>query len=439
MTHTGTRRPRSRGLTAALACAALLTAGCGYGNTATTSTSQNSSSNSITMWIQSADPFVAAHKKLIADFQAANPGVRVNLQTFPFADFNTRVVTSMANGSGPDLMEAYAPWMTGYIRTGLVAPVPAAVDTTAQIQSRFFSSALSSLQFKGAYYGLPSNLAAGSTRVLLIDQTALSKAGIDPAKNRTFQDWISSWQKLTVKDASGKITHEGLGQSCGQPADQFVSYLMEYGGSLLSQDGHTAALNSDAGFKALSLVRDLSRKYNVDSPQITDGTCIPQGSAATGYRGTWVLPDYQRDYPTFKFSYQVMPLPPGATHNIWQGGSGWASYVPKASKNRDLAFKFMQFEDEHRQTWIDNTSEIPAIKSLAQQLATAKPAVYGAYGSVLDQARNAYAYGDYFIEYQTLSDMATSVTLKDTDPKVALATAEAALNSHLKHWWSQYP
>ena len=438
-THRMTRRVRVC-LTAALATGVMLgAAGCSYGSSTSSDTSQNSDSKSITMWIQSADPFVKAHKELIAKFEAENPGVKVDLQTFPFADFNTRVVTSMANGNGPDLMEAYAPWMTGYLRTNLIAQVPESVGTPQEIKERFFGSALSSLQFKDQYYGLPSNLAAGSTRVLLMDQKALSDAGVDPAANKTFEDWIATWQKLTVKDASGKITREGLGQSCGQPADQFVTYLMQYGGSLLSEDGKAAALNSDAALKALTLLGDLSSKYSVDSPQITDGTCIPQGSAATGYRGTWVLPDYQRDYPDFSYKYEVMPLPPGATVDAWQGGSGWANYVPKASNNQELAFKFMKFEDDNRQTWIDATSEIPAIKSLAADLATSKPDVYGAYGSVLDQAKNAYAYGDYFVEYQALSDMVTSVTLDNADPKTALSAAEAALNTHLDQWWSQYP
>lgn len=393
----------------------------------------------LTFWIHAADPFIAAHKSIIKKFEAANPGVTIDLQSFPFAEFNTRVVASIPRGKGPDVLEAYSPWMTGYIRAGRMAAVPSSVGTVAQLDKRYYPSTLPTLLYQKNYYGIPSNLAAGSTRVLLVNDKVIQDSGVKLPVNGTFADWISTWQALTVKDNSGSITRSGLGQSCGQPADQFVTYLLQYGGTLLSKDGKKSAFNSKAGEQALQLLGDLVNKYKVDSPSLTEFNCIPQALAASGHRGTWVYPVYQGSVPSFTGTYVSLPLPTGASKNLWQGGSGWATFVPKASKKSSLAWKFVKFQQANWKGWHEQTGEIPADRALAKSMAAKNPKLYGAYLPVLSQSVNGYPFGDYFVNYQTLSDMVTSVVLEKASVQDALKTAESAVNAGLAQWWRQYP
>lgn len=433
----------------------LLAGGCGYGGDAEEQSQKGPADDAsagaseaaaagreateLTFWIHGADPFIAAHEEIVAGFEAENPDVTVDLQSFPFADFNTRVTASLPAGDGPDVLEAYSPWMTGYIRTGLMDPVPDSFGTADEIAERYYESPLSLLGFQDQYFGIPSNIAAGSTRVLLVNDDVVEEAGVDVEDNATFEDWVSDWEALTVTDEGGAITRAGLGQSCGQPADQFVSYLLQYGGSLFSEDGRTAAFNDEAGRQSLQLLGDLVTEQRVDSANITDFTCIPQGTAATGYRGTWVIPEYSRDFPDFNYHYELMPLPPGATEDVWQGGSGWATYVPASSENRDAAWRFVEYLEDNRRTWVDNTGEIPASRELAEEVAADNPELYGVYFPILEQSVHGYPTGDYFQVYQALSDMVTAVTLEQAAVEDALTTAETAINSHLEQWWSQYP
>ncbi len=423
---------RSAALVAVVGLA--LTAGCSGGGDKAGSTTEGKTT--LTFWVNSSEPFIAAHKQVIADFESANKDVRVDLQPFPFADFNTRVVASMASGQGPDVMEAYSPWMTGYIRTGLVSAVPENVLSTDKIDERYYESTLSLLGFEGTYYGLPANIAAGSTRVLLVNDDVVEKAGVDVTDNSTFEDWQADWAALTQKKGA-TVTRSGLGLSCGQPADQFVTYLMEYGGQMFSADGRRAAFNSAPGVQALTLLNELTG--TVDSADITDFTCIPQGTAATGYRGTWVIPEYERDFPDFAWHYELMPLPPGASVTSWQGGSGWATYVPKSSKHQEAAWRFVKYLDDNRQAWIERTGEIPAAKEIAAAVAKSNPDLYGVYYPILGDSVHGYPYGDYFVVYKALSDMVTSVNLGRASVTAALKDAETAINSHLNQWWTQYP
>jgi multiple sugar transport system substrate-binding protein len=434
-----------RSILAALCAAVTLAlAGCGGsqgggGAGSSAAAAVGKASGTVTFWVQSADPFLAAYRDIIRGFERENPDARVQLVPFPFADFQSRLTATLPVGRGPDVLEGYTPWMTGYMRNGQLSEVPASVGTAAQIAKRYYASSLGQLEYRGAYYGLPANVAAGSTRVLLANDDVVAKAGVElPGKDASFEDWIATWKRLT-KRSGGKVTVEGLGQSCGQPADQFISYLMEYGGSLLTADGRRSAFNDAAGTRALSLLGRLSREEEVDSSAITDANCIPQGVAATGYRGTWAMPEYRRDFPDFKGSYHRMPLPPGATQEVWQGGSGWGTFVPARGDNVEAAWAFVKYLDDHRDRWIAKTGEIPANRRLAAQVAEEKPELYGAYFPILGQSRNAYTAGDYFEIYAALSDMATSVTTGRAEPAGALASAQKRVDEHLKQWWSQYP
>jgi ABC-type glycerol-3-phosphate transport system substrate-binding protein len=228
--------------------------------------------------------------------------------------------------------------MMAYIRTGKIDPVPDSFLSRAQIADKYYSSTLALLDYNNKYYGIPSNLSADQTRVLLVNDQIVNDAKVNLDDNQTMDDFIKDWQALTVVGTDGKMTRAGLGMVCAEPPYQFTSYLMEYGGSILTEDGKKAALNSDAGKKAFQFMMDLIEKYKVDSPDLTDFSCLGTGTAATSYRGTWFVPVLQADYPDFKYHFIKMPLPPGASVELWNGGSGWATFVPSNSANKDAAW-----------------------------------------------------------------------------------------------------
>lgn len=399
---------------------------------------ESSEGTKLVFWIHAAEPFIKAHTEIIEGFEKENPGITVELQSFPFAEFGTKVAAEIPAGGGPDVVEAYGPWMSIYMRNGKLSPVPDSFLTPDAERSRYYASTLTTLEYDGKFYGVPSNVAAGSTRVALVNDAIVDEAGVDLSDNATFDDWIKDWQALTVKDDAGRVTRSGLGIYCGQTADLFVSYLMQFGGSVADETGHKAAFNSDAGRAALQTIADLVQKDQVDTIDITDFSCIPQGTAAMGYRGTWVIPTYLGEFPDFKWHYELLPLPTGATNEVWQGGAGWATFVPNGSKNQEAAWKFVQYLEDHRQPWIENTGEIPADKQLAATMAEANPALYGVYYPILEQSKHGYPYGDYFQIQSMFQDMVTMVLMGNATVDEALAQTEQTYNAQLDKWWKEF-
>lgn len=49
--------------------------------------------------------------ELIAEFQKANPDITVKQVTFPYADYQTRVIAANMSGKGPDVMQLFYGWL----------------------------------------------------------------------------------------------------------------------------------------------------------------------------------------------------------------------------------------------------------------------------------------------------------------------------------------
>jgi multiple sugar transport system substrate-binding protein len=389
-------------------------------------------------WLMSSEDFIKPAKELTNQYMKENPNIEIELQTYPWADYPTKMAAVFSAGGVPDVMEASSLWTRPYILGDNFDPVPDSVFTKNQFADRYFPSTQAMVTFKNRFWGLPINVDSSGPPMLLVNDKLVSEAGVNIDSVKTWGELIKDWQALTVKDASGKVTRAGLGTACYQPPYLFGSYLMEFGGSMLDKTGHKAALNSSAGRKALQLLADYHKKYKIDNVEITDMSSVANGLAATVIWGPWIIPILERDFPNFKWHYVSIPYPEGSTQQVWLGGSGWALFVPKQSANKEEAWKLVKYMDAHRKQQVASTHEMPAQRKLAAELAVENPKLYKSMYKVIDQSRFDWSYGDFFKIYDILQNMVMSVWLDQATVDSALTKAESEINTHLDQWWGRY-
>ncbi|MES2126458.1 MAG: extracellular solute-binding protein [Pseudomonadota bacterium] len=169
----------------------------------------------IEFWTFSMKPkFTPYFNGIVHDYEAANPGVKVEWVDFPWDVIQTKLVTRIVAGKPPALVNLNVPWADELARDELLQPVDALLAG-----SNFIPSTLDDLRFKGKVYGFPmySNVAvvayntrifkeAGLTRppATLDEQLAFArqifartgKAGIAPALSKI--DGFFMWQGLPV-------------------------------------------------------------------------------------------------------------------------------------------------------------------------------------------------------------------------------------------------
>ena len=127
------------------AAASLALAGCSSSNntnTTSTSTSGGTSSSAaaqnvtMTLWHNATgDKGPAFWQKAVSDFEAANPGVTINIQIVQNEDFDGKLQTAMQAGTTPDIfLQRGGGKLADQVAAGQVADITSSIDPTVKSQ-----------------------------------------------------------------------------------------------------------------------------------------------------------------------------------------------------------------------------------------------------------------------------------------------------------------
>src|SRR4051812_9575660 len=212
------------------------------------SCSSSSGSNSgsgkvhLTFWTHTHPPMIALNKKLVSEYEAKHPNVKIDYQQIPNTDFNTKMLTSLSNGSGPDVINMDDVALRGdYIPKKLVAPLDykaMGLPSQKAIEDKYLPGTLAGASGPdGTLYGLPTEFNATA---FAINKAQFVKAGLDPANPpKTWDDVAADGKKLL---AAGQGGFNFLYLSSGQYTQQLQILLNETGGSIVDKDGKKATI-----------------------------------------------------------------------------------------------------------------------------------------------------------------------------------------------------
>ena len=248
---------------------------------------------------------VQAMDKLIANFQAANPDITVKQVTFPYADYQTRIVAAKLAGQGPDVMQLFYGWLDSFISGGLLQPLDPAVFPHAEIEAEFFPI-VSAMKRGEDYYGLPT---AVRSLALFYNKPLLAEAGMNPPT--TLDELLAVAEATTKRDGAGNITSEGITMDfAGQDHHWWREVLTrQFGGEPYDADGNVA-YNSEAGAKALGFYAGLQTEHKVGLSGFMDEgqAAFRAGLAAMTNDGTFRLGAFANP----PFEWGVVELPANA-------------------------------------------------------------------------------------------------------------------------------
>src|SRR5262249_55565496 len=135
---------------------------------------------------------------IVSAFEAANPTIKVSVETAPYADYFTKLQTAIAGGTAPDTFELdYQDFVT-YAQGGSLADLTAPAASDKGWQPWLLSSAaMQAFTYSGKQYALPESF---STVVLLYNKALFDAAGVGyPKASWTWADETAAAQKLTNK------------------------------------------------------------------------------------------------------------------------------------------------------------------------------------------------------------------------------------------------
>jgi len=335
----------------------------------------------ITYWHTMSDPETAQLDKVVAAFEAANPGIIVKPTRYAYDDFKPALLTSLAGGEGPDTARMDIAFVPEFADQAVLMQLDGNMPGFDEIKAAVFPGPLSTNFWKGHYYGLPQNT---NTQVLLWNKAVYEAAGLtEPPK--TMEEFATVACQLSKGE-------EQYGYALGgtyfwAPAPIF--YAM--GGKIVDPDITTATgyINGPESVAAFTMLTDLYNQGCI-SPNLLGGGIGTADGHATGLYasiidGPWMVDIYKGNYPDFPVNFALVPTGPDGTTSSVVGGEDLVVF--SGTQNSEAAMTWAAFLlSEESQKMMAEVGVMPTLAGLASD-----PSMPAYFGVFMEQLKTAQA------------------------------------------------
>ncbi|WP_319531312.1 extracellular solute-binding protein [uncultured Cohaesibacter sp.] len=368
---------------------------------------------------------VTAMDQLIEKFEAANPDITVKQVTFPYADYQTRIVAANMAGKGPDVMQLFYGWLDKFVAGGLLQPLPQDAFPHEQIEADFFPI-VEAMQRDGEYYGLPT---AVRSLALFYNKKLFEEAGLDPENPpKTLDELTAAAKAITKHDDAGNMLVEGMTlDMSGQDHHWWREVLVrQMDGDPYAENYRKVTYDSEAGAKALSFYTDLQLKDKVGLLGFMDEgqAAFRGGKAGMTIDGTFRLGSFKQ---IKDFEWGVTELPANADGYRSNYSSYFANGIGAKVDGEKLeaAEKFLTYltSPEAMKLWLEVVGELPAKSEVALTDENTANPIYGPFLKGLSYAHTTL-FVDEAAQRQTAMDMTNRVLI--SGQSAADSVAEAA-------------
>ncbi|MEH6775330.1 MAG: extracellular solute-binding protein [Cereibacter changlensis] len=370
---------------------------------------------------------VTAMDQLIDAFEAANPDITVKQVTFPYADYQTRVVAANMARKGPDVLQMFYGWTDQFVGGKVIQPLSPEVFPHDQIEAEFFPI-VTAMKRGDDYYGLPT---AVRSLALFYNKDLMTKAGLDPENPpKTLDEMVAAAKAMTEMDAGGNLSTAGMTLDMGGQDHQWWREVLvrQFGGEPYNADYSQVTYNDAAGAAALKFYTDLQLVEKVGQRGFMDEgqAAFRAGRAGLTIDGTFRLGSFSS---IEDFEWGVTELPANAEGVRSNYASYFANGIGIGAEGEELAAaeKFLAYisSPEAMKIWLDVVGELPARRDVALTEENLADPVYAPFLKGLDYAKTTL-FVDEAAQRQNAIDMANRILIDGQSVEESLAQAAEA-------------
>ncbi|MFF3905128.1 extracellular solute-binding protein [Streptomyces sp. NPDC001848] len=347
----------------------------------------------ITWWDTSnATNEAPTYKALIADFEKANPTIKVNYVNVPFDQAQNKFDTAAGSKGAPDVLRSEVGWTPAFAKKGYFLPL----DGTAALadQSKFQPNLIKQAQYDGKTYGVPL---VTDTLALVYNKALFKKAGITEAP-KTWDELKSDAAK--VKDKTGADGYWGSTQ-----AYYAQTFLYGEGTDTVDAAAKKITVNSAAAKKAYGTWLSLFSGKGLHKADTTADAyahiqdAFVNGRVAAIIQGPWEITNFYKGSAfSDKSNLGIATVPAGSTGRAGAptGGHNLSVYAGSDKAHQEAALKFVNFmtSAKSQETIALKNSTLPTRDDAYTAQVKADPGIAG-YQSVLSAAQPRPALPEY--------------------------------------------
>jgi multiple sugar transport system substrate-binding protein len=383
--------------------------------------SSGAAKGTITVWAMGAEG--QNLPALAKEFEAANPGVKVQVTAIPWDAAHDKFTTAITANKTPDVAMVGTTWMGEFAGMGALDPTPGSID-----KSVFFDGAQKTTEVGGTSFGVPWYV---ETRLVYYRTDLAKKAGITTPPT----DWagLKSMAKAMQDKAGAKY---GIGlQAGGTGSWQSVMPFAWSAGADLTKDGGKAYnFDSPEVLKATQYYQSFFTDGISDKAAPATPTTEPDfasGKVPMFISGPWMMSAVEKagGGAKFKDKYDVFQIPADKISSSFVGGSNLAVF--KNTKNRDSAWKFVQWlsDPKTQVKWYGMSTDLPSVKSAWQDPTLTADTKLAVFGKQLETAQAPPSFATWEQVVTSFDTEMEKVTKTGADPAAALKTVQKQADS----------
>jgi len=288
---------------------------------------------------------------IIAAFEAENPGITIEVDGAPFADYFTLLQTDVISGDAPDVFELNYENFVTYAANEVL------LDLTDLISEDlpYYPRALEAFQYEGKQLGLPETF---STVLLYYNKDLFDQAGVDyPTTEWTWDDALEAAIAINAlgDDVWGLYTpiqyHEFYKKAAQQGDCEFFN-----------EDKTESTINSPGCVEALDSMIEFVRQgvmpTQADLSGISDMELFRDGKLGMWVTGIWMLPALME--MEANWDVQIEPMINQHAHHFFSN----AVVVSADTDVAEAAVKWAEFlsaSEVAATVRVDSSWELPAL------------------------------------------------------------------------------
>ncbi|API89907.1 ABC transporter substrate-binding protein [Marinilactibacillus sp. 15R] len=327
-----------------------LLAACGNGDEESAS---EESSDTLSVWMMGDGNETV---QPIFDAYTEETGIEVDLQSIPWSAAHDRLLTAVASGEGPDVVQMGSTYMAEFTDAGALLDISDYIESNDALSpDNFFEGNVATTMFDDSYYGVPWYT---ETRALYYRTDLLEEVG--------YPEGPSNWDELY--DAAVKLSERGdnmYGFDINLQEQTFGPMFAKQNGSELIDEDGNAVLNEPEFVEAIEYLHSFveagataNQDLGIEMSQSFGG----DGIVPMFISGPWSITAIEDQTTDIEGKWDIRTLPEGPVSNVSNtGGANLA--VWSSSDHPDEAMDLIEHmvSVDSLMTYYDTTSSLPAL------------------------------------------------------------------------------
>lgn len=355
-------RPVTRSL-AAVAVAVMLATGMAACSSSGGSSSSSSGKVHLTYALWDPNEEVG-YKKSIAVFEQSHPNISVSVVQIPYPNYQEKLQAEFTSGTGPDIFWVNTPWLSTWIKDGLLTNLAPDIAKAHINMSQYIPSLVSLHTYNGAIYGLPKDW---DTIAVMYNENYFAAHHIAVPTSWSWNltnggSFLKVLEEATTDKNGVNATSPSFNPNDVATYGAELDNAMQTGwGNFLAEDGvftiskpfaSTVSFNTPAADQVFQFIRNLMYKYhvmvpgaelgaNATDPSSENNELFAEGKIAMQIVGDWETTGTYADVGG-KFKIGVLPMPAGPD-GTWSVFNGLIDAINPHTPNFQQAWELEQW------------------------------------------------------------------------------------------------